>query len=479
MSKKYELKLDISKFYPTIYTHSITWALIGKEKAKKRFRNKDKNILSSNDENLYNLGIKFDRLIRKTQLKQTHGIPVGNDISFIFAELILGHVDCLLKERFPVLKWCRYYDDYSIYVDSKAEANEVFSGLSNILNTFGLEINESKVRINEAPKAFEEQYATEIQSFEYEKKSPAALRNYFNLIWRLCDLLEDKKDRIFKYGLKTLTTKNVNLNDKYVEELECLLYKSAVIQPSIIPWVLKLLEKFEVKPTYSLLKECIDSILKEHIPLNHHSEILWTLWLAKKYDIMINIDSVKSILKIDNSLVLLMILDYLHTIAKVYLENNEVREFINSVKETLNEDSLYDENWILIYEGTLHGWIDCKEIVDKDDFFGYLYKEGISFYDSNKDANYRSYDYLQKLPYDIYNEGLRNDAIRKTNEIKTKIYETLEGCVSKDKLDALNMGEKLFADILEKMFRNQVVNNDELVKDITSQILSFGLSYKM
>lgn len=33
-NKKVELRFDLSKFYPTIYTHSIPWAILGKNEAK-------------------------------------------------------------------------------------------------------------------------------------------------------------------------------------------------------------------------------------------------------------------------------------------------------------------------------------------------------------------------------------------------------------------------------------------------------------
>ncbi len=36
-NKRYELRLDIAQFYPTIYTHGIPWAILGKEMAKRYF----------------------------------------------------------------------------------------------------------------------------------------------------------------------------------------------------------------------------------------------------------------------------------------------------------------------------------------------------------------------------------------------------------------------------------------------------------
>ena len=35
LGKRYYVKADISSCFPSIYTHTIQWAIVGKEKAKK------------------------------------------------------------------------------------------------------------------------------------------------------------------------------------------------------------------------------------------------------------------------------------------------------------------------------------------------------------------------------------------------------------------------------------------------------------
>lgn len=36
IGKKYVVKSDITSCYPSIYSHSISWALLGKDEAKKK-----------------------------------------------------------------------------------------------------------------------------------------------------------------------------------------------------------------------------------------------------------------------------------------------------------------------------------------------------------------------------------------------------------------------------------------------------------
>src|SRR5207249_1751620 len=59
---RYLLRADISRFYASVYTHSIPWALHGKEFSKKNKRAK-------------NLGNQLDELLRNCQDGQTNGIP--------------------------------------------------------------------------------------------------------------------------------------------------------------------------------------------------------------------------------------------------------------------------------------------------------------------------------------------------------------------------------------------------------------------
>jgi hypothetical protein len=74
---------DVSRFYYSIYTHAIPWALNGKAAAKK-------------DGDWRSAGIHGNRLdfrIRQAQAKQTLGIPVGPDASKIVSEIIMSGVD--------------------------------------------------------------------------------------------------------------------------------------------------------------------------------------------------------------------------------------------------------------------------------------------------------------------------------------------------------------------------------------------------
>lgn len=80
------LNADISRFFYTIYTHSIPWAAIGKSKAKDwHLNNKAKlNAHWSND---------LDKALQCCQSRETFGIPVGPDTSRIIAEILMAGIE--------------------------------------------------------------------------------------------------------------------------------------------------------------------------------------------------------------------------------------------------------------------------------------------------------------------------------------------------------------------------------------------------
>ena len=106
LGKKVLLKTDISNFFPSIYSHSIPWALVGFMKAKK----------TSQQKTWYN---DLDAAVRRTKRNETHGIPIGPGTSNIISELILARVDEHLESDF---EFERFNDDYTVYCESEQEA---------------------------------------------------------------------------------------------------------------------------------------------------------------------------------------------------------------------------------------------------------------------------------------------------------------------------------------------------------------------
>jgi len=139
MQYDHVLHSDITDCYSSIYTHSIAWALHGKEKAKKK----------KNDRNL--LGNIVDERLRGMSYGQTNGIPQGSVLMDFIAEIVLCYADTLLAERIERIKKTeyrivRYRDDYRVFTQNSQVADQIIRELTDVLNALGLKINSSKTK---------------------------------------------------------------------------------------------------------------------------------------------------------------------------------------------------------------------------------------------------------------------------------------------------------------------------------------------
>ena len=133
---------DITDFYPSIYTHTISWALHGKKIAKEK--RGDKNLL----------GNKIDSAIMSMQYGQTNGIPQGSTLMDFIAEMVLGYADSLLSEKLEEekitdYKILRYRDDYKILVNDFSIGEKILKLLTEVLLDLSLKLNTSKTIMSE------------------------------------------------------------------------------------------------------------------------------------------------------------------------------------------------------------------------------------------------------------------------------------------------------------------------------------------
>lgn len=132
---KYLLKTDIKNFYPSIYTHSISWAIHTKP-----------FIRDNNEFNFRLVGNVLDKLTQYANDRKTNGIPIGPAISDLIAEIILTAVDIsfsklLKKEDFIA---ARYKDDYFFLIRNDEQGDKILKNLQNCFKEYNLFINEEK-----------------------------------------------------------------------------------------------------------------------------------------------------------------------------------------------------------------------------------------------------------------------------------------------------------------------------------------------
>lgn len=492
-NKKVEIKLDINNFYPSVYTHSITWAMVGKEKAKELWKIHGNNKIATpatQEEELYNLAYSLDAAIEHCQDKQTSGIPIGPDSSFMVAEILTTYIDEKIAARFPDIKACRYYDDYSLFVSSRDEAEIVVRYIQQVLGELELFINDHKLAIQEAPRHFLDDFSETLAPFKFnEKKVESSLQQYFNLLWKLCECSPNRINTIIRYGLKPLLNSKLLISPSHQELFESLLYKTALLDPSTLDIVQKVLTSKHITPTNNVLTDLIHTIIAHHAPLIHHHEVAWSLWYCKKYALPISKPDVLMVFDMHNPICTLILLDILnnHPALSALKTDADISHCISNIENLSDSKDLFGRDWILLYEGVKHGWLRNTAVVISNPYFNCLYNKGISFYDENINADYHSYDYIEQLAYDVYPDAMRKDAKSLRTEVFRASYDTLfQDILDDDTIPAVmkeqtkkkckdfvkdnQMEEDIFNRILSQIFHREDVDVEEYIKEVIAEV---------
>lgn len=130
--------LDVSKCFDSIYTHGLSWAVKDKEFTKE-------NVAVSST-----FAQEFDQVIRHGNHNETNGIPIGPEVSRIFAEVLFQEIDRRAIDRLPKLRFGidyafrRYVDDLFIFAESEDVAQLIYGVYSDILVSFNLHANATK-----------------------------------------------------------------------------------------------------------------------------------------------------------------------------------------------------------------------------------------------------------------------------------------------------------------------------------------------
>jgi hypothetical protein len=371
---RYLLRADLARFYPSIYTHSIGWALDGKATAR------------ANKSPTY-IGNSLDRAVRNTQDRQTGGIPIGPDSSFVIGEVIATALDKRLAEELQNVAGTRFIDDYFLYLPSLAEAERALAVLHGAARELELEINDTKTEILELPDQVEPIWKARLRNMQISDgagRQALDLIGFFNAAFSFGT--QYPNDSVLTYAAKHTTDVKVQADNWPL--YESLLLRCAQAEPSMLPVLGQLLTTYatEVALSSDKIARFLGEICRYHTRLQEGYEVAWSLWLAKSLGLSIPEGAAEEIPLIDDPVVALIALNLMDT-------GNLGRVDPARWSSWMTADELYSGHWIVAYEALTRGWLrsaDGTDYVDDDPFFSLLARNGVSFYDAGS-AGYGSW----------------------------------------------------------------------------------------
>lgn len=328
---KYVAHADISKCFPSIYTHSLPWALVGKTVSKKSKGNRTV---------WYN---KLDHLVQINKDLETHGLIIGPHVSNVLSEIIL----CAVDERLVNAGWkyIRNIDDYSCYVESEEAAEQFFVDLQNALRDYDLSLNHKKTLIEKLPVAMVEQWVRKINTVSivtsYGKVDYINCRAYLDYAIEIAER-EKGNASVLNYAIKTLSGKNLTESaKKYEKDMVfhlCLLY----------PYLVPLLKEFvfdKCDATKDEVKKLSDSLFINGMKNRVFEQSSYAIYYSLVYDFDLNF-SANDLIATNDCVLLTMGFLYFNK-KKNRSELTELKKFAKSLT-SISED--FERLWLFAYE---------------------------------------------------------------------------------------------------------------------------------
>lgn len=371
------VKTDVARFYPSIYTHAIPWAIAGKEFVKSNHHTAE---FKSSFGNL------LDKAVASGQQGQTIGIPIGPDTSRIISELIASEVEVITSQHIPDLQHraVRYVDDMLIGLKETETPPYVLSALSIALYEFELELNAEKTLTHGIGCAHSPEWIHYIRTFEMNSK-PGRQRDDLDSFFEQAIYLADANPRenVILFAVKRaagFTTDPSNM----AHLVRWMLY-SARRSPSCLSFIAEHLAA--IKPTDSMSEGEIANYILQQLPLKAEAvqtdEVAWLLFWAREIGLKLPATALQKVTALRSSIVAMLTLDLIQQ----GLVDGKLN--VATWKSAATADGLRSELWLVAYEATKKGWWTTQKgtgFITGHPYFGDIWAKDIEFYDPTQKA---------------------------------------------------------------------------------------------
>ncbi len=341
IGSKYLVTADISNCFPSIYSHSISWALVGKNKAKE---NQSVSSITWFNE--------IDRKTRNLKDGETQGVLIGPHSSNLISEIILVNIDKRLLEK--GYKFIRYIDDYSCYTKSLDEAEKFLIDLSFELRKYTLVLNHKKTKIEELPLASSSHWIRKLKRFVFLSKNDKIglneVRAFLDIALDLMNKNENNSS-VMNYAVRILAKQNMTerAKDYFIKTIHHLVL--------LYPYLIQLLDE-EIFNMFDIDSKEIENITLDIYEIgkekNLYEAMSYSVFFALKYDFKLTANLYEDIEKSKDCVFMLLgfIYDKKHTndekLTTTYMK--QYKKLANTLKH--NE---MDNYWLFIYEVLTEG----------------------------------------------------------------------------------------------------------------------------
>lgn len=336
IKSKYVAHADIANCFLSIYSHSISWALVTKSYAK----------ANRNSGLWFNL---LDTYTRNVKFGETNGLLIGPHVSNLISEIILTSVDHELVNQGFI--YVRNIDDYTCYAKNHEEAEEFINTLAHELKKYELTLNSKKSKILPLPKADVINWVTKLNHFNFTNTYAAPggkqgirvkeLQGFIDFSIEL--MLEEGGDAsIINYAIQILSGKylGVGATNYLIKTIHHLVL--------LYPYLVNYLDEYIFVP-HSISVNEIQKIAKDMYEYGIRTKVYeacsFSIYWALKHNFNLGITTIKADSIASN--------DCIFTLLSFrYDKKHYTRTYLNEYKDHARnlQSSDFHQHWLYIYE---------------------------------------------------------------------------------------------------------------------------------
>lgn len=334
ITKRVRVSADISNCFPSIYSHSLPWAIVGKEVAK---RSKDDKTLWFNE---------LDYYVRNLKNEETNGLLIGPHSSNLLSELVLCRID---QDLAPNYNYIRNIDDFTCYVNSDDEAELFLLDLNASLKKYELALNTKKTEIIKLPISSASDWVGTLNSYHIGNNLTEdqkivfkfqRLKAYLDLAISLANSTNNQS--IYSYAIKTIS--NTYLGKRALSYYINTIHHLVCLYPYLVHW----LEEF-VFDSFHLSKETIREIAQDvyNVGINRciYESCSFAIYWAIKYGFDLSCNHIDDSFASEDCI--FMLLSYIKTTKEKYKTKADKKRFKEKAKSLIDD---MDRYWLFIYE---------------------------------------------------------------------------------------------------------------------------------
>ena len=355
LASEYVVSADISNCFPSIYSHSLPWAIRGTSWSKvhqctsqKKSKNKGLHCKKYNDACPNEKGELWcndlDEAVRNSKSGETNGLLIGPHTSNIISEIVLTNVDGFLEVS-GFNNFVRHIDDYEYFASSEEDAKLFLRQLDIELKKFELSLNAKKTKIVKIESLSHVSWINNLSQYYFPNKYEIgfnSVKSYLDYAFALSKKYDDSA--VLNYAIKVLSKKKLSKRARrlYVKSIMFYSVNNFYLLPLLEEYVFSMAEE-----TQEIFLDFLDILMSRAISTGRGYGIAFSFYFALKHSVKVDIETEKQhkILETNDCIAM--------TIAYKYLKEsgNSTNLFRDKANEIVsNTEREQEKNWIFLYE---------------------------------------------------------------------------------------------------------------------------------